>query len=247
MHVKVPSQEMLVLWSTVWGECRGGVHQPAFPESSSRLLDVCAQLGACPSGQCFNISRWASFTWSLGAINCLGTGPWGGWIQAWEPFMKNRFSGPQIRGSQDTIPHWFSKFLYQRLISLVQILKVGVPYAGFEHFALGRSSRFWVPSHLGVTKVVVGFMTRLCLSLSYPLWCGFLLFAPFVFITQPALRFFFFKRILFHISCRLRVSLGVGECSPTALSWTRNHKVLCSCKFFIPVLYQVKEVPLPHF
>lgn len=45
-------------------------------ECTSSLLDVCIKLDSCPSGRCFNIIIWASFTFSLYSIGCLWAGSW---------------------------------------------------------------------------------------------------------------------------------------------------------------------------
>ena len=72
----------------------------------------------------------------------------------------------------------------------------------------GRSSRFWVFSQLWVTMLEVGFMVRLCPSLSYSLHCGFLLIAQRVVISRVAFRVFL-KRKLFHL-CSYRLSVSMG-------------------------------------
>lgn len=83
---------------------------------------------------------------------------------------------------------------FQGLILQMQFLKVGVPNTRYEPFhpqkeALGFS---WVSSGLQVPAWDVGFMGMLCLSLSYPLPCGFPLICPIGGVALLVFRFFFF-------------------------------------------------------
>ena len=55
-------------------------------ECSSRLLNVCIKLYACPSGQCFNVSRWSSLTLSLGTWGPGELGPGAGEYEGVSPF-----------------------------------------------------------------------------------------------------------------------------------------------------------------
>ena len=57
-------------------------------ECSSRFLDVCVRLDACPSGQCFITGKWASFPWSLSTRGFLWSGPRAGWVPVCELFSQ---------------------------------------------------------------------------------------------------------------------------------------------------------------
>ena len=93
MFVKVPLQELWVLWSIAKVVPTIFYTQRYF----SRLLSVCVKLDACSSsGQCFSIRRWASFTLSLwtetlfrAAVSaCLWAGPRSKWVHMCKPIKR---------------------------------------------------------------------------------------------------------------------------------------------------------------
>ena len=171
-------------------------HLPVFiPRGySSRSLNVCVKLAACPLGRGFNISRWISFTISLGMISCLWARPWGEWVQVHEPISDWAHTILWVSGHK---PCWFSK-LDVLGAYLLSVLKVGVPNVGFESFVPpGQSSRFWVPSGLWV--IAFGLRVRVSLCLAFPTHLDVVFFLfPNVWwsVSHPL---WFLKRKLFYM------------------------------------------------
>lgn len=75
------------------------------------------------------------------------------------------------RGEQPFGSHGFLSQMFERFIFQMQVLKVGVPEAGDNPSFLGRSSGSVRSLGIAGCHAGVGFMARLCLSLSYLLWC----------------------------------------------------------------------------
>lgn len=94
-----------------------------------------------------------------------------------------------------------------RVLSQVQVLKVAVPDAGFKPFApQGEALSF---SSLIVRHHTRGWK-RLCLSLSYPLRCGFPLTSLMCRICSASFQGFFSEEIAPYVAVD-SVSLGGGE------------------------------------
>ena len=84
-------------------------------------------------------------------------------------------------GLMDANPAGFQNFVFGELLSDPQVLKVGMPDdAGCKPLpSQGKSSEYEFSPNCGSLHSL-GFMARLCLSLSYPLYCGF----PFVYLMR---------------------------------------------------------------
>lgn len=79
-------------------------------------------------------------------------------------------------GSWECNPHWFSELDILRSHPLVRVINVWALNVGVQtDCSWERSLELGVPSQLYGTMLGVGFVARLCLSLSYPFQCGYLL------------------------------------------------------------------------
>ena len=137
------------------------------------------RLDACPSLHSFKISKQDCFMSCLIVFrSCFSIRSWRG--------ARGVHVSPLMTVSQFTIILWglwiqtplaFKAKMFWGLISQMLVFKGGVPDVGFKPFTPQEEAQV-VGS---LPPLIVGhcigceFMTRLCLSLSCPFWCGFFL------------------------------------------------------------------------
>lgn len=139
---------------------------------------MCVKWGAWPSGQGFNTSRGASFTFSLDVISCLWAGPRGESVWAREP-SKGYFLDLYCLIGLENEPHWFSKLDVLGAHLSSTCLKGWDVQCGIQtlHYS-ERNSEFESPRpppQVWVTTPGVRFMVRWCPSFFYTLWFDVLL------------------------------------------------------------------------
>lgn len=167
---------------------------------------------AGPSDWCFKICNWVPFTESLStfqrAVSVLGPGAGEIYVRPLRVIFKFTISPLMLWA-------WVLLVLKAWCLAGTHLSDVSIKRWGAQRqIQTLCSSRwifvFWIPSWLWVIIVGVGFMRRLCLSLSYLLQCGFCLTLQRGVV--PPLGFLaFFKGNSSAYIYRFGVSLGWGE------------------------------------
>lgn len=153
-------------------------------ECCIRLLDVCAKLDACSSGWDFNISRWAFFTLSLGAIWGTELSPWEGKSKSLDPLgpLSDHYNPIGLK----TQILFISKVrCFRGHVSSTGPKSWGSSCGSQTLWSLERKSRFWVFSLSWVAIPRRSIIEKVCPNFSYLLQCGFLLIDP-VYIHHSA-------------------------------------------------------------
>ena len=155
-----------------------------------------------------------SMSWNLFHIKCrhfskgfFYLGPRGRWIQ--EHSVSSRAS---VCHNSHELQVCATRLQFSGLVSQVPVLKVGGADVGWTLLLWGKVPSLWIPFPLWVTVLGVegggvgGFYAQLCLSLSYPLPCGF----PLICLMCRARVYVVFRGNRYIYSYRFSVSVRGG-------------------------------------